>query len=245
MRKKGLLNILLQTSRLHSSCKSSNRFTDPELEKASLAFPEKSIPPRSSLDLPLLPFRARRKRIISGVITIPRIYIPTIRTAATHPRSRGREGEGVGWSLDDYPKLLPRCCRAFVRRDSRRDATTRRPRLPADPYYGRHCASSRGHRRRHKETARGSSFPERAPLCPRDYELASISWMEHPPSPPSPAPSPCIMGDDALITATVVATIRFRNRVPYIENARGRAFVVGEAGGRNFRLGIIRSLSPL
>lgn len=30
------------------------------------------------------------------------------------------------------------------------------------------------------------------------------------------------MGDDALITATVVATIRFRNRVPYIENARGR-----------------------
>ena len=100
MRKKGLLNILLQTSRLHSSCKSSNRFTDPELEKASLAFPEKSIPPRSSLDLPLLPFRARRKRVISGVITIPRIYIPTIRTAATHPRSRGREGGLVGrWMI--------------------------------------------------------------------------------------------------------------------------------------------------
>lgn len=248
MRKKGLLNILLQTSRLHSSCKSSNRFTDRSRTRESFSrFFQKNpfLLDHRSLDPPLLPLRARRKRIISGVITIPRIYIPTIRTAATHPRSRGQEGEGVGWSLDDYPKLLPRCCRAFVRRDSRRDATTRRPRLPADPYYGRHCASSRGHRRRHKEAARGSSFPERAPLCPRDYELASISWMEHPPSPPSPAPSPCIMGDDALITATVVATIRFRNRVPYIENARGRAFVVGEAGGRNFRLGIIRSLSPL
>lgn len=225
MRKKGLLNILLQTSRLHSSCKSSNRFTDRSRTRESFSrFFQKNpfLLDHRSLDPPLLPLRARRKRIISGVITIPRIYIPTIRTAATHPRSRGREGEGVGWSLDDYPKLLPRCCRAFVRRDSRRDATTRRPRLPADPYYGRHCASSRGHRRRHKEAARGSSFPERAPLCPRDYELASISWMEHPPSPPSPAPSPCIMGDDALITATVVATIRFRNRVPYIENARGR-----------------------
>lgn len=249
MRKKGLLNILLQTSRLHSSCKSSNRFTDRSRTRESFSrFFQKNpfLLDHRSLDPPLLPLRARRKRIISGVITIPRIYIPTIRTAATHPRSRGQEGEGVGWSLDDYPKLLPRCCRAFVRRDSRRDATTRRPRLPADPYYGRHCASSRGHRRRHKEAARGSSFPERAPLCPRDYELASISWMEHPPSPPSPAPSPCIMGDDALITATVVATIRFRNRVPYIENARGRAFVVGEAGGRNFRLGIISvSLSSL
>lgn len=39
----------------------------------------------------------------------------------------------------------------------------------------------------------------------------------------------------------IVATIRFRNRVPYIENARGRAFVVREAGGRNFRLGIIQA----
>lgn len=222
MRKKGLLNILLQTSRLHSSCKSSNRFTDPELEKASLAFPEKSIPPRSSFARSSSPPPQSQKETNYFGSDYHPTYIYSHDTNSSHASSFQRTRGGVGWSLDDYPKLLPRCCRAFVRRDSRRDATTRRPRLPADPYYGRHCASSRGHRRRHKEAARGSSFPERAPLCPRDYELASISWMEHPPSPPSPAPSPCIMGDDALITATVVATIRFRNRVPYIENARGR-----------------------
>lgn len=101
----------------------------------------------------------------------------------------------------------------------------------------------RGHRRRQKEAARGSSFPERAPLCPRDYKLASISWMEHPsillPSPPS-----CIMGDDALITATSWQRSAFET-VFRIENARGRAFVVREAGGRNFRLGIIRAPPPL
>lgn len=37
MRKKGLLNILLQTSRLHSSCKSSNRFTDRSRTRESFS----------------------------------------------------------------------------------------------------------------------------------------------------------------------------------------------------------------
>lgn len=120
---------------------------------------------------------------------------------------------------------------------TRGETRQRRPRLPADPYYGRHCASSRGHRRRQKEAARGSSFPERAPLCPRDYELASISWMEHPPGPSPPLHN----GGWCTHYCDIVATIRFRNRVPYIENARGRAFVVREAGGRNFRLGIIQA----
>lgn len=103
MRKKGLLNILLQTSRLHSSCKSSNRFTDRSRTRESFSrFFQKNpfLLDHRSLDPPLLPLRARRKRIISGVITIPRIYIPTIRTAATHPRSRGREGGLVGrWMI--------------------------------------------------------------------------------------------------------------------------------------------------
>lgn len=60
----------------------------------------------------------------------------------------------------------------------------------------------------------------------------------------SPRPPSCIMGDDALITATSWQRSAFET-VFRIENARGRAFVVREAGGRNFRLGIIRAPPPL
>lgn len=73
-------------------------------------------------------------------------YIPAyIWTTGTYPCRRRREREGGregGWSFDDYPKLLPRCCRAFVPDATRGETRQRRPRLPADPYYGRHCASS-------------------------------------------------------------------------------------------------------
>lgn len=93
--------------------------------------------------------------------------------------------------------------------------------------------SSRGHRRRQKEAARGSSFPERAPLCPRDYELASISWMEHPSSSP---PLPRIMGGWCTHYCDVVATIRFRNRVPY-RDARERAFLVRRRRRQKFSSG--------
>ena len=70
-------------------------------------------------------------------------------------------------------------------------------------------SSSRGHRRGveakkddGKEAAGGSSFPERGAaepeqsLCPRDYELASVRGTSILPV------LGCIMGDDALITAT-------------------------------------------
>lgn len=59
----------------------------------------------------------------------------------------------------------------------------RRHRFPADSYYGRHCASSRGHRcsRSQKDDGRKlledrhfrSAAAEHS-LCPRDYELASV-----------------------------------------------------------------------
>lgn len=70
-----------------------------------------------------------------------RAHIPG--TTATHPsrrRREERERERGAWSFDDYPKLLPRCCRAFVPDATRGETRQRRPRLPADPYYGRHCA---------------------------------------------------------------------------------------------------------
>lgn len=188
-----LIQQIIQSRQNHY--KHNTRFTDRSRDEKPFLTPEKSIPPR------FVRFVRSSPPPLEGTNYFRSDYhpihiFPRYEQQSRTPSRRRRKGRG-SWLVDDYPKLLPRCCRAFVPDATRGETRQRRPRLPADPYYGRHCASSRGHRRRQKEAARGSSFPERAPLCPRDYELASISWMEHP-----PGPSPCIMGDDALITAT-------------------------------------------
>lgn len=162
-----------------------------------------------------------------------RAHIPG--TTATHPSRRRREERergGLGRSmitpsyyLDAVELLCP------MRLAERRDNAV----LGFLPIRitAAIVPSSRGHRRRQKEAARGSSFPERAPLCPRDYELASISWMEHPSSSP---PLPRIMGGWCTHYCDVVATIRFRNRVPY-RDARERAFLVRRRRRQKFSSG--------
>lgn len=148
----------------------------------------------ASFDLLPLP---RRKRIISGVITIPYIYSRDTNNSHALLRGGGEKGGGVGWSmitpsyyLDAVELLCP--MRLAERRDNavlgflpiRITAAIVRP--PEDIAEGR---------RKLLEDRHFRSAHRFVPVIMSSHRFRGWSIL------PAPLP-PCIMGDDALITAT-------------------------------------------